>query len=341
MSKIRLRQKQLLLAGATGGAIILLLSFIIGYFYVDHIKNKYTDQRVAVEQELLDTKRILEEETVEVEVLNRAYKAGELISTVDLTTVMVPRSEVPDSSALTKEELAGKYVKVDLPEKSPLTTSVVYEEEITPADLRNQEFRLIELPSKLGQGDYVDVRIKFPSGQDYIVLSKKKVEDLQNGTIWYEMNEREILTMTGAIVDAYINDASIYALTYVDPGVQNKAYVTYPANKEVLDLIDSDPNIVEKATTELERRNRVKLEEALQQMTAEEKQLYHSGKENDKPATNNNSNSDNSTSSTSDSNNSGQDNALLYNQPELTPSNMPEDIIFSDENAAANVENGE
>lgn len=333
MSKIRLRQKQLLLAGATGGAIILLLAFVIGYFYVEHIKDKYTHQRVAVEQELLDTKKILEEETVEVEVLNKAYKAGQMISAEDLTTVMVPLSAVPDSSALSKEELTGKYVKVNLPEKSPLTTAVVYEEEITPADLRNQEFSLIELPSKLGQGDYVDVRIKFPSGQDYIVLSKKKVEDLQTGTIWYQMDEREILTMTGAIVDAYINDATIYSLTYVDPGVQNKASVTYPANKEVLDLIESDPNIIEKATTELERRTRMKLEESLQKMTTEEKQLYHSGKENDKRET---GSTDNATSSTQ-----SQDNALIQNEPELTPSNIPEDVIFSDENAAESSGNGE
>lgn len=83
------------------------------------------------------------------------------------------------------------------------------------------------------------------------MLSKKKVKDLANGTIWYEMNEKEILTMSSAIVDAYINDASIYALSYVDPYVQDGAYVTYPANEKVLDLIESDPNIVEVAKQSL------------------------------------------------------------------------------------------
>ena len=67
-----------------------------------------------------------------------------------------------------------------------------FEEGITPHDLRNQEFRLIE-PSKLDKDEFVDVRVKFPTGQDYIVLSKKKVKDLANGTIWYEMNEKRFL----------------------------------------------------------------------------------------------------------------------------------------------------
>ncbi len=46
------------------------------------------------------------------------------------------------------------------------------------------------------KSDFVDVRIKFPTGQDYILLSKKKVEDLSNNRVWYHMNEKEILSMS-------------------------------------------------------------------------------------------------------------------------------------------------
>ncbi|WP_145950047.1 hypothetical protein [Paenibacillus sp. Y412MC10] len=129
------------------------------------------------------------------------------------------------------------------------------------------------------KSDFVDVRIKFPTGQDYILLSKKKVEDLSNNRVWYHMDEKEILSMSSGIVDAYLNDATIYALSYVDPYMQEKAVVTYPPNAKVLDLIDSDPNIVDVAKTELERHYRQKLEADMKSMTSEERQIYRSNKD--------------------------------------------------------------
>jgi len=278
MSKIRFRQKKVLIAGGIGGLIVLLICILVGILYVNHLTGKMNGQRQALEQELEQTQQVLKEEMVEVEIVTRDIQSGELIRTNDLETRKIPKSVIADEALLSKELINGKIAKVDLPQNSPVTASVIYEDEVTTRDIRNQEFGLIELPIKLKQNDYVDVRIKLPSGQDYIVLSKKRVEDLQNGTVWYQMSEKEILNMSSAIVDAYINDASIYALTYVEPGIQEKAYTTYPANKSVLDLIDSDPNIVQKATTELERRNRVKLEEALNEMTPQQRQDYKSNR---------------------------------------------------------------
>lgn len=277
MSKVRLRQKQLLIAGGIGALAVLFLCTVFGFFYVRHLTNKYTDQRVSVEQELAQTQQILKEEMVKVEVVTRDISSGEPIAETDLDTRLMPRSTVAEDTVLSKELIRGKLAKVNLPVNSAVTSSVIYEDEVTAKDIRNQEFKLMELPSKLKTNDYVDVRIKFPSGQDYIVLSKKRVQDLQSGTVWYRMNEKEILNISSAIVDAYIQDATIYALDYVEPGIQEKAITTYPANKAVLDLIDSDPNIVQKATTELERRTRVKLEEALNSMTPQQKQSYKSG----------------------------------------------------------------
>ncbi|MDN8593246.1 SAF domain-containing protein [Paenibacillus sp. 11B] len=274
MSKIRFRQKQLLLAGGIGALSVLLLCSIFGVLYVNHLTDKYTEKRLSVEQELAQTQQVLKEDMIKVEVVTRNISSGEPIQESDLETRLMPRNAVSEEMVLSKELIRGKVAKVELPTNTPVTSTVIYEDEITSRDLRSQEFRLMELPSKLQKSDYVDVRIKFPSGQDYIILSKKRVEDLIDGTVWYHMNEKEILNISGAIVDAYIQDATIYALSYVEPGIQEKAITTYPANKAVQDLIDSDPNIVQKATTELERRNRIKLEEAMNAMTPEQKQEY-------------------------------------------------------------------
>lgn len=284
MSKIRFRQKKLLIAGGIGALAVLLLCSVIGFFYVKHLTSKYTEQRLSVEQELAQTQQVIKEDMVKVEVATRDISSGEPIQESDTETRLIPRNVVSDETVLSKELVRGKAAKVDLPINTPITSNVIYEDEITSKDLRNQEFSLMELPSKLQKNEYVDVRIKFPTGQDYIVLSKKRVQDLQTGTVWYQMNEKEILNISGAIVDAYINDATLYALTYVEPGIQEKAITTYPANKVVLDLIDSDPNIVQRATTELERRNRLKLEEAMNSMTPEQRQNYINNHNNQRTA---------------------------------------------------------
>lgn len=140
---------------------------------------------------------------------------------------------------------------------------MVYEDTPAPPDLRNRELQVVLLPSSLAQGDIIDVRIQFPTGQDYILLSKKKVERLNASTLWITMTEEEILSLSSAIVDAYLHKASIYALTYVEPQFQTAAIPTYPANQEVLKLLESDPNIVRRAEQELVRQVRSSLESSL------------------------------------------------------------------------------
>lgn len=140
---------------------------------------------------------------------------------------------------------------------------MVYEDVPAPPDLRNRELQVVLLPSSLVKGDIIDVRIQFPTGQDYVLLSKKKVERLNAATLWITMTEEEILSLSSAIVDAYLHKASIYALTYVEPQFQTPAIATYPANSEVLKLLESDPNIVRRAEQELSRQVRSSLESSL------------------------------------------------------------------------------
>lgn len=280
MSRIRLRQKQLIVAGAIGGAIVLLLSVGTGYLYISKLQHKYKEHTSKIEQQLALAQKQLNEERSAITVVKENHLAGTILREEDLVTMSVPRAAIPDNAVDDLQKLIGKYPKIDLQKNTLITSPMLYEEGVTPNDLRNQEFKLIQLPFKLSTKDFVDVRIKFPTGQDYIVLSKKKVQDLNNGTIWYQMNEEEILLMSSAIVDAFINDATIYALSYVDPYMQEKAYVNYPPNAKVQELILTDPNIVNVATKYLEKRLREKLEQDIKSMPEDERQKYNSGKSN-------------------------------------------------------------
>lgn len=151
--------------------------------------------------------------------------------------------------------------KIDMESNTVLTLDMLSFGSIVTADVRKQEFNTIILPTDLTTGDYVDIRLMLPNGQDFIVLSKKMVEfPIVNGmeseeTIWLNLPEDEILTMDCAIVEAFrINGSKLYATKYTDPGMQEAAIPTYPISAETYELIKADPNVAERAEQELLKR---------------------------------------------------------------------------------------
>ena len=152
--------------------------------------------------------------------------------------------------------------KVSLKKNAVLTRDTISKgNNTTSDDVRKQEYNVIVLPTQIQTGDYVDIRLSMPNGQDYIVASKKNVEipviDGVNSesTIWLNLSEDEILSMNSAIVDtAKVEGSKLYATTYTEPGIQSAATPTYTPSKEVLQLIAEDPNAVEKAKNELANR---------------------------------------------------------------------------------------
>ncbi|WP_025680114.1 SAF domain-containing protein [Paenibacillus massiliensis] len=276
MSRFRLRHRQLALAVGIGAAITLLICTAVGIWIMKSVQGDYSEQRSALEIQLVEAQEILNQEFKEVPLVSRARTAGDQLSAEDIAMVRLPVTALPENS-LALEDVIGKYTKISLPRNTPVTASMLFTKGVTAADIRNQEFRLIQLPQKLKQREFVDVRIKFPTGEDFIVLSKKEIKDLSGDLITYEMSEEEILMMSSAIVDAYIHDATIYALSYVDPYMQKNAVVTYPPKQEVRKLIQSDPNIVAIATKQLEIRKRETLEAHLINMSEADRQNFKAG----------------------------------------------------------------
>ena len=114
---------------------------------------------------------------------------------------------------------------------------------------------MFTLPINVDVGDFVDIRITFPNGQDYIIVSKKEIKNIQGNTITFELPEQDILMLNSAIVESYIMTASnIYIAKYVEPGLQEKAINTYTPTTEVIKLIANDSNIVSSAKKELAER---------------------------------------------------------------------------------------
>ena len=193
--------------------------------------------------------------------LNRDVKSGQeitadMLSPINTYSNLIPQNYI-DSTILTSVESGKKVVaKVDLYKNTILTASTVITEENTVTkDVRTMEYNMLTLPINLTIGDYVDIRITFPDGQDFIVIAKKEIKNIQGNTVTFDMSEADIVMLNSAIVESYIMKASnIYIAKYVEPGMQEKAANTYVPTAEVIRLIETDSNIVSTAKNELTSR---------------------------------------------------------------------------------------
>ncbi len=167
------------------------------------------------------------------------------------------RNFAPASDLATEADiLEGVVSKLDLKAGTILSKDMILasDKEITN-DLRLQEYNMLVLPTHLEEGEFIDIRWMLPTGQDYIVLSKKRVESIDTNTIWLEMSEIETLSMSNAIVEAYmVKGSMLYATKYVEPGMQEESSSTYTVSREVLGLINSNSNIVQEAREALWNR---------------------------------------------------------------------------------------
>lgn len=195
----------------------------------------------------------------QVYVLSQAATSGDTV--VGKTVVKKVDSSVVPSNAITAAN-AGTYItdlstsKINLEVGTILTTDMINTEgQPDTPDIRMQEYNMVILPTKLTAGETVDIRLRLPSGEDYIVLSKKYIEEANANTIWIKVGEDEILTMSNAIVEAYIMEGSLlYATTYTDAGMQGSSTPTYVAKNSVINLMNTDPNITAVAKAALAAR---------------------------------------------------------------------------------------
>ncbi|MDP1513016.1 SAF domain-containing protein [Paenibacillus sp. CMAA1739] len=262
MSKLRKSSRQKLYAGCIGAGMVGII--FVGYLMVN--THQMSEIRKQAEVEAEQKWKLYEQEQRTAKtgwVVVRDISPGEQITSKDLKEIKVPGSQAPSNLLANRSEVSGTTAKIELKKGSVLTTAMITADEPTSKDLRNRELKVVVLPSSLKSGDEVDIRIQFPTGQDYILLSKKKISRLEGTVVWVTMNEQEILSLSSAIVDAYLHKASIYALTYVDPQFQPKAIPTYPPNAQVLALMNSDPNLIRVAEQKLSKQLRDSLENAI------------------------------------------------------------------------------
>lgn len=266
--------------------ILILVICAAGVYYLQEFRynDKINTLNTTHQAEVLSLQTVVTPEKSTVYLFSRDIEQGQVLTDNDLFMAEIDTAIVPTGVIESKDEVVGKVLKIDVSKHLPVNIHQVYTLEDIPDDLREKEFTSFEVPTKLITGDTVDIRIKFPSGNDYIVLSKKIVYDLerlynetnqlQSETVWLHLNEEEITFISSAIVDAYLNGALIYAVEYIDPYVQEAAVVNYPLNYSVLDAIMSNPELLTEAEAALQLENRITLEAYLIELRADGQDIF-------------------------------------------------------------------
>ncbi len=257
-------------------AVTVLLAGIGGGGYLAYqkktgeLKAAYEAQLEAMTLEAYALKRLAWMPTADL-------PAGTLLSEENVEQVEI-KSSIENYMYLDSFE-EGMMLKVDVLKDMPLMTAMVTKEFIG-ADLREAELNMLLLPTNLKSGKQLDVRICLPDGEDFIVLSKKQVRNLKSdqNTVWLWLDEKELLTLDSAIVDAYLHPGTkLYTVNYIEPTIQKAAIPTYPVNEAVRQVMLMDPNILEEAKAGLADDQRVALETRLKSMTEESLQQMEAG----------------------------------------------------------------
>ena len=227
----------------------ILLGIVIGLIIGGIVIAFLFLQLTKLQQEINDQKQA----TKQVYVLSQNVKSGDKIDSSMLVQKAAIQDVIPTDYITLNDITDNTIAKLDLTKGCVLSKALIQEsnEKVT-SDLRRQEYNMIVLPQQLEAGAYIDIRIRLEDGQDFIVISKKQVLDVSEDTIWMNLYEEETLLMSNAIVEAYqMPGAKLYATTYVEPGNQTNANVTYVPSNAVIELINSDSNITNEARSAL------------------------------------------------------------------------------------------
>lgn len=204
-------------------------------------------------------KNFLKDYTVEVVTLNQDIVQGETITADMLNITRIHKNTAPDNAVTSYGAAVGKIAKYNIA-KNTTAVSTMFADKLLTADVRIQEINAVKLPSDLMESDYIDIRIMYPSGVEYIVLAQKQVLKITGTTIWMDMSEEDTLILNSAIVDTFLTEGTkLYAVKYSDPTTQIKvdgdwmkeaqeyiegklsneikAIGAAPTNKELTDLV--------------------------------------------------------------------------------------------------------
>ena len=234
-----------------GGAAALTTVMMYG-----NLKSKY-ESKLADANELITSNQRL------VFVTTTDINAGDSITSDNVEQKVVFASQGQETY-VTGEDI-GKTLLVDVAGGTQLTKGMLTDQQVS-AELREMQYDVINVNANILGNDTVDVRIVYPNGESYVVISKKVIKGVQpeSTTCYFWLSEDELLNMSAAIVDAGLYQGSrLITAKYIEPSIQEASQVTYTPSLQVMSLIESNPNIIEQFSQVLSEEVRKSLENRL------------------------------------------------------------------------------
>ncbi|WP_291568932.1 SAF domain-containing protein [Clostridium sp. UBA2485] len=196
-----------------------------------------------------------EENQMDIIALNKDINQGELITEDMIKIVTYDKELLPTDTLKGREEIKDKVARMNLKANTIVTNSMLLErEDVLTTDLRKQDFDHILLNVNLQPGNFIDIRYRKKDGSDFVVASKKKILDRNDGIMITNITEKERNYINNSTVSASLTGAVLYTTIYVDPENQPPAKITYEINKNVKEIIEKDPNIIRSSQEELKNR---------------------------------------------------------------------------------------
>lgn len=292
MAILRQRQKNLLLAGIMGflcamvilgGGITLLL--FRGY----QIPEKY------IRNELKTNEMKVESVKRTVYLFSFDKNQDEMLQDHEYRAIEMNEEDIPSNAVQDIAQISNKCLSTSVKANELLTVDRFYDPNLFLVDSDVVEINDIYLPAHLEVGDEVNIRIMFPSGQDYLVVGGKEVKAIntERTKLYLDLSEEEILNLSSARVDCTIfpstkiyftkksrsydiKEANLVASAYpMNPNVYKLAFGEYQDDGITTKRIDLDLSLFEYFDEDMKM-----YQYAFEELTEEEQQLYLSYQEN-------------------------------------------------------------
>lgn len=231
--------------------IAILVVLLVGagvagtiYFYIQNKNQISANEQLAAQNASVQAQLNAIGAMVEVyEVNKNVYSGGEILQS-DLIAVSIPASTLADSSVTDINLLLGRHYRVNIKPGTILSLDMLMDEDEDTSIKYPYELTLQSIPVSTVPGDYVDLRMIIPNGEEYVVLNHKRVERLYNTTLTINVSEEEIALINAMLHDlgTYQNGCIAYVTKFLEPGNMN-TIAFYPVQADMENLIRFNPNI--------------------------------------------------------------------------------------------------
>ena len=196
-------------------------------------------------------------------------KSGESVKQEHLVPYDIPL-ELANNIVNYSENLENLVYKVNTNTGTILTKDII-SDEILSNTARYLDVVTDIQPIGIEENDYVDVRINLPFGDDYLIMTHKKVVQVNGGVLKLLVDERDILAHSSMVSDRYYySGMQVYVTSYAEAGTQSGLENYYPISEYAISSMLVNPNIDINETQSNQMIEQRKLFEESLKLTLEE-----------------------------------------------------------------------